>query len=398
MKKVLVKVLISLISTLLCFALLEGVTRMIIRRDPDGDLLFRSLRLSPCHPPIVKAATLIDNYEKHLASAKMIYDPDLGWRPAATGSDGNTEDFASTRPEPGRIPRPGCLRIALFGGSYTRGGTGKSWWKVLDQQLSQRRVNAEVLNFGVPGYAMDQAYLRWKKEGAAYHPDLVIFGFSAGNAMDNVNIVRLLQNPDTGIPFTKPRFILDHDALKLINSPTVPPDMLLRHMADLAHWPLLRYDHFYDPESYQRHWWQASRLLALIVAKKEVFSHRIDDRRFYQMDAEPARLALKIVRQFKHDVELSGSKFLVVHLPAANELSDYQAHGSFAYSDLYSQLRESAPVVQTEQNLMAVIGEKDPHSLFDDGHYTDALHASVGTTLAGYIAARWGKDAPGSNK
>jgi hypothetical protein len=157
---------------------------------------------------------------------------------------------------------------------------------------------------------------------------------------------------------------------------------------------LLRYDEFYDPANYQWRWWEASRLLALLVAKYEILQKPRDEIRLYQMNAEPAQLALKIVQQFQADVESSGAKFLVVHLPAAPDLVDYQAHGTFSYPGLYHDLQESVPVVQTEQNLLTVIGNKDPRSFFDDGHYTAPLHASVGTTLADYIATHWGKAFP----
>jgi len=394
MKKVVAKITISLVSTLLCLGLLEGVTRLMVKPDPDGDLIYHFVRLKPLHPPVAKAKALLDAYNKDIANAKLIYDPELGWRPTAAGSDGNQAGFASSHPNPSQMPRPGRLRIALFGGSYTRGQSDKSWWRVLDEQLRQKGVNAEVFNFGVPGYGMDQAYLRWKKDGAPYRPDLVVFGFSVGNAMDNLNILRLLENPETGIPFTKPRFIMDHDDLKLINSPTVSPDVLLQQIADLSHWPLLQYDHYYNPADYQPRWWEASRLLGLLAAKEELIVERQEADRLYQMDAEPARLALRIVQQFGAEVQRSGSQFLVVHLPAAPELSYYQAHGRFSYSDLYNDMQVSVPVVHTEQNLLQVTGKQDIRSFFDDGHYTDQLHASVGATLAEYIAAHMGKAYP----
>jgi len=391
MNKLLAKVLVSLASTLLCLALVEGFTRLMITRDADGDQIFRSLRLKPFHAPIEKTKALLDLYEKNKASTVMTYDSDLGWRPTSRGSNGNIGEFVSTRPNPEKTPQPGCLRIELFGGSYTRGGPPRSWWRVLDQKLAEKGVRAEVLNFGVAGYAMDQAYLRWKKDGAAYHPDIVIFGFSAGNMMDNVNVLRLLQNPQTGIPFTKPRFIFDCGALKLVNSPTVPPGMLLQHVADLGHWPLLKYEYYYNPVDYQPRWWEASRLLALIAAKRDTRLGWLDERRHYQMDEEPAQLTMKIIGQFRDDVERSGGKFLVIHLPSAPELQEYRATGKFSFAGAYQALQQITPVIQTEQNLRDVIGKADPHEFFEDGHYTSSLHASIGATAADYIAARWGK-------
>ena len=55
MKRFLAKVLLSLTSALLCLVLLEGVTRVILSRDPDGDLVFSYVRLKPFHPPLEKA-------------------------------------------------------------------------------------------------------------------------------------------------------------------------------------------------------------------------------------------------------------------------------------------------------------------------------------------------------
>ncbi len=392
------KLLLSLISALLCLVALEGAMRVMTRRDADGDLIFRSLRLPPLHAPVKKAQALLDAYQSKISQASMTYDADLGWRPTPLASGGNTDGFASSEPNPPKTPQPGKLRIALFGGSYTRGGGEGTWWRVFDEGLAKRGVKAEVLNFGVGGFAMDQALLRWRKDGIAYHPDVVIFGFSVGNSMDNMNIVRLLQNPDTGIPFTKPRFILDNGDLELINSPTVPPDQIVGHLENMADWPLLKYDHYYDPANYERHWWEASRLLSFVVAKNEAMAERRRRDSYYQMDAEAAQVALKIVQQFKRDVEAAGAKFLVIHLPAEPELVEYQAKGAFPYAELYQDVQEAAPVIQTEQSLMKVIGKGNVYSFFNDGHYGDALHEAVGETAADYIAAHAAALQPGGAK
>ena len=46
----------------------------------------------------------------------------------------------------------------------------------------------EIINLGVSGYGMDQAFLRWQKLGKKFKPDLVIFGLQ----MENVRRKALL--------------------------------------------------------------------------------------------------------------------------------------------------------------------------------------------------------------
>ena len=64
---------------------------------------------------------------------------------------------------------------------------------------------------GFSAYAMDQAFLRWKTLGRKYSPDIVLFGFQAENVNRNVNMLRAFYVAGTGIPFSKPRFILSNE-------------------------------------------------------------------------------------------------------------------------------------------------------------------------------------------
>ena len=74
------------------------------------------------------------------------------------------------------IERPaGVTRIEVFGDSFAFGtevDDESTYCWVLERILSQ----AEVLNFGVPGYGLDQMMLRFQTEGVAFHPDIVVIG------------------------------------------------------------------------------------------------------------------------------------------------------------------------------------------------------------------------------
>ena len=108
------------------------------------------------------------------------------------------------------------IRIATFGDSFTHGEEVKNddTWQ---EQLNRLVHNLEVINFGVGGYGLDQSFLRYKTEGKIYHPHIVLIGFMQENINRTVNVFRPFYTE--GLPLTKPRFILQDDALILLPNP-----------------------------------------------------------------------------------------------------------------------------------------------------------------------------------
>ena len=45
-----------------------------------------------------------------------------------------------------------------------------------------------MLNFGVGGYGLDQALLRFSAESAAFHPQVVLIGVIADDVLRGVNV------------------------------------------------------------------------------------------------------------------------------------------------------------------------------------------------------------------
>src|SRR5262249_4564328 len=124
--------------------------------------------------------------------------PVLGWRYAANYRKGlNRLNAAGLRSdhEYQKTPPSGLLRIAAFGDSFVYGSEvdGKEAWPAVLEQ--NRRI--EVLNYGVPGYGTDQAYLRYQGEGDEYRPQLVLLGFVSADLARAVNVYRrFLHNRD----------------------------------------------------------------------------------------------------------------------------------------------------------------------------------------------------------
>ena len=175
---------------------------------------------------------LVREYEARSDGA-LVYDPDLGWsvRPGSASDDGlyrydalgaRTREGAPAR---GAAPAPGVSRIALFGDSFTQGDDVPfevTWANDLEQGLAAAGAPSEVVDLGLGGYGMDQALLRFRKSGAGLGARVVVFGFQAENVARNVNMLRPLLWFGSSLPFSKPRFVLEDGALRLLNSPRSP--------------------------------------------------------------------------------------------------------------------------------------------------------------------------------
>lgn len=80
--------------------------------------------------------------------------------------------------------------------------------------LAARLPSAEVLNMGVPGFGIDQAYLKYQHFGARYQPDVVVFGIYTSD------YERSSMSFST---FAKPRFAVEGSSVTLTNQPVPSP-------------------------------------------------------------------------------------------------------------------------------------------------------------------------------
>lgn len=127
----------------------------------------------------------------------QLYTPDplTGYRlnPGARGrwtQEGNAEVRINQRGYHDREwspdPKPGTLRIAVMGDSFTEAlqvEPAESWVRRLPAALAATRPcpllrpfprGAETLNFGVGGYGTGQSWLTWRRDGRPFRPQLVL--------------------------------------------------------------------------------------------------------------------------------------------------------------------------------------------------------------------------------
>ena len=200
-------------STALAILLGEVIVRALVHRDADGQEWLYDRRLQPYRLPQRQIAATLSRLQA--GTSFLAYDPELGWspRPGARSADGlsrvDAGGIRTDRDIPVERAAPG-LRVALFGDSFTFGdevGQEQTWGAALERRLADRGVAAEVLNFGANAYGMDQAYLRWRRDGRRYRPDVVVFGFQGEDVLRNVNVFRPLYFERSEVPLSKPRFV-----------------------------------------------------------------------------------------------------------------------------------------------------------------------------------------------
>jgi len=321
------EILLVVLSTALT-ALLAGelAVRLLGHSDIDGNLYFRGHRLRPYALPIQRIGESLRTYENS-PSIVVRRDEEVGWSP----KPGSSNELASYNSDGIRVgdhqtvfsPKPaiGVLRIALFGDSFTHGAEvrfSETWGRFLEEDLESAGSQVEVLNFGVNGYGMDQAFLRWKKDGVKFSPDIVVMGLQLENLGRNVNIIRALYNPRSAAPFSKPRFRLNDGQLELFNQPAVPPSNIIQRMVDIDSWELMEYEGAYDSRNYVERFWQKSKFVTYLL---ELARRTWEDRKS-EADAvvKEAELALAIIRSFSESAKASDARFFVVHLPKRGEI------------------------------------------------------------------------------
>ena len=169
---------------------------------------------------------------RHIEIARVVahdsylgFDQDLGWsqEPGARAVDdgivfeANAAGFRADRdysPE----PPPGVKRLAAFGDSFIHCdevALEMCWTR----RIEEGWAGSEVLNFGIPASAPDQGLLRYRRDGRPYQPCAVLIGFQVENVNRVVNRYRPFYAPETGVAFSKPRFVLDGDGLRLLPNP-----------------------------------------------------------------------------------------------------------------------------------------------------------------------------------
>lgn len=375
------------LSLALTFACGEIFVRVLGRYDADGTFYFRDRPVPPFALPVKNARALIDEYLAD-PTGYMAYDPDLGWtnRPGSCTRDhkycANSAGLRSDHEYTKAIP-PGVLRVSLFGDSFIHGhdvDLSGSLAPQLETALRARGVNAQALNFGVGGFGIDQAYLRYSREGARFDTDVIVEGLQFENVARHLMVFRLIAYPQSKIPFSKPRFYFEGPSLLIANKPTIPPEKVPDALAHFDRSPLRKLDHFYT-DRYQPYWWRRSRLLAVLADAR----HKDEGSDIMRPDGEGMQLTLAILDRFKNDVGVTGKPFLLVYLPLKENLAAALGGGKDPWEAYVDLFRKDFTIVDPSPRLLEIARAKGVEAVAP-GHYSAEGNGAVAEALAEAIA------------
>jgi hypothetical protein len=312
-------------------ALVELGLRVVVSvNEQTGVLVLGRLALLPWRPGdehvrrTLAAPSRDDRY--------MERDDELGWALRPNGGAGMYEANASgLRGRRGetvtQAPGTGITRVAVHGDSFTHGDevplehTWAAQWMSL-------RPNLEVLNFGVAGYGVDQAVLRHARDGTRFSAQAHVLCIWPEDIIRNLNIIRFYMTPQGELGRPKPRFVLEGDGLKLVNSPVMNDQDFADTVTGRRVNPLMAHERLHAEQDFEPRWYHASytaRAVGGLLRSHE--RRRARERQYFDPNSEANRLAVRIAALFKAKVESSGAKAYVAIIPAGNYLERHEAGG-----------------------------------------------------------------------
>ena len=326
------------------------------------------------------------------------FDPVLGWvnapavaLPDAGGAIYQTNGAAIRAEREYSIePPPGVRRLAAFGDSFTHCdevSNADCWTAVLERAWE----GSEVLNFGVPGYGPDQAWLRYRREGRPYQPCGVLVGYMIENVNRVVNRFRPFYAPESGIALSKPRFILQGNDLRLLPNPAVTPELL-----DDARWVeanLGPNDAWYFPGMFVANPLDVSQVVrvarsAAYRRTREAEDNKSEDynplSRKYREDQEGFQVAGRVLIEFAREVRQDGATPVVVVFSGRRDVVTARRGGDKVYQLLLDWLaREGIPTFDAVDRLAREANRSGVDTLIArGGHYNKAGNQVAGSALA----------------
>jgi predicted transcriptional regulator len=205
-----------------------------------------------------------------------------------------------------------------------------------------------------------------------------------------MNLIRKLYSPDSGIIFSKPRFILQGDALQLINVPTVPPQDLVQLFKNFNAWKLKKHEFFFQEANYEDSPIYMSRLASFIITGVTTrFSPRRKGDDFFAHDSMSRKIAWQIIEDFKREVTQEGVHFVIVHLPTKKTITRLRNGGHLQYQNLLEELKANYELIDPAQELIRKADTSSFEDLFSEqsSHYSKIGNHVVGKVIAKALVA-----------
>jgi hypothetical protein len=369
----------NLITVALIFIPVEIALRLLSRSASDTAILLNRV-LAPRNWEKAAAINreLVDKASGDLSY--LVYDETLGWTVGRDRSGANGLHLSSA--EGLRAARRGAVlagpktkrRIAIVGDSFVfaeQVAFESSWGYLLEASSGGK---FEVLNFGVGGYSIDQAFLKVKKDVLAWQPDIVILGFPLADLYRTLTVYAFISSPHWGLPFSKPRIVRDGNALRILNVPTIHPRVMFAQQS-IADLPFLEYDAGYIG----RRWQQAS-FADVSYVKRLLLNNWADpgiEPGPHGSDEEVVRVNAAILREFIRLAQDNDVIPLIAYFPGRRETSRLSRGEQTAGQRIMKKI--GVPFVDTTPCVLEV--GPDAGFVPNDPHYSPAGNAAVAKCL-----------------
>lgn len=323
-----------LLATLLLVEV--GLRIVVTENEQTGIRLLGRVALLPWRPDpehVEKTLKGRDTADRYIGR-----DQDLGWSIRPNGRDGLYESNAAGMrgrfgEEVPPVPPPGVTRVAIYGDSFTHGDQ-VAYPDTWAAQWMGRRANLEVLNFGVPGFGVDQALLRFERDGLRFGAQVHLLCIWPEDIIRNLNVIRFYMTPHGNLGPPKPRFVIDGAGLRLINAPVMDDRQYADSVTGRSISPTMVHDRLYSESDVADRWYHvlySTRVVGGLWRAQERQKER--EQQYFSPDSEANQLAVRIAARFKERAEAVGAKPYVVFIPAANYL-DRHASGGWPLVDL----------------------------------------------------------------
>lgn len=316
------------------------------------------------------------------AASYLVFDPDLGWQvgPNRQSLNGLYHSNGSGARASASTPQGVEPWATAFGDSFTHGDD------VRDEETWVAGLGARGLptvNLGVPGYGVDQAWLRYRKLKEQVRSRVVLIGVMADNIARHLNRYRPFITPFERVFFVKPRFEMSEGRLRLVPSPfqrrddyASPPEILRSALQEVG-----RKDRFFEPRFYESSPLDGSKLFRIARTLRLDPARHADWRPLYADEAARA-LTLAIVRGFAEEVRGDGREPVVVFIPDRSVAQDVASGRTPPTAAFLDRLRGlGCSLVDLTAPVAGFVSNAEGPAAFLP-HYSPALSEAV----ANYIA------------
>ncbi len=358
----------------------ELAVRFLSSRSPYGSVFLKT-RLLPRNWDDVVSRNRQLLTRASLDGSFLVSDELLGWTVGANrrSADGlylsSIEGIRSPRPDMAFSRTPATHRIALVGDSFTFGlevSYEESWGAQLEGALGP---GVQVLNFGVDGYGVDQAYLRYWRDVRPWQPDIVIFGLINHDFFRTMVVYPFVTFPEWGVPFTKPRFVITDGKLTLLNVPLISPDEILSKQV-VTDLPFIEYDIGYHAVDWDRRYYHLSYLSRYLVSRFP----RWPVPGPYTTNEATQAINRELLHSFARLAIREGSFPIIVYFPARSDF-DFRSSHPLSEKTFGQGILQDAGL--THVDLTSCLAKLNPSDRFVMGrpHYSPNGNAAIAKCL-----------------